>query len=99
MEQAIGTKVHSCSNNLISFYTSHRSTRIMSDRAKEVPRVGDILIPNSARSPNHFTRFFMPEIEVLFQAGDKILRVEALGLSSRLVCWRLWQSVELQQTW
>jgi hypothetical protein len=43
----------------------------------------------------HFTKFFIPGIEVLFQSSDKILRVEALGLSSKLVYWRLWQNVEL----
>ncbi len=36
---------------------------------------------------------------MLFQASDKILRVEASGLSSRLVCWRFWQNVEFQQSW
>jgi hypothetical protein len=35
----------------------------------------------------------------LFQVGDKIPKVETLGLSSRLVCWRLWQNVEFQQSW
>jgi hypothetical protein len=41
----------------------------------------------------------MPEIENLFQAGNMIVRVEASSLSSQLVCWRLWQNVELQQAW
>jgi hypothetical protein len=45
------------------------------------------------------TRFFIPKIEVLFQSGDKILGVETSCLSSRLVCWRLCQNVELQQAW
>ncbi len=54
----------------------------MSNGAKEDPRVGDIKIPYFARSPNHFTRFFIPGIEILFQSGDKIFRVEASGLSS-----------------
>jgi len=52
------------------------------NRTKEVPRVGDILIPYSVRSPDHFTKFFIPEIEALFQAGDRILRVDAFGISS-----------------
>jgi hypothetical protein len=53
----------------------------VSDGAKEVPRVGDIWIFYSARSLDHFTRFFIPGIEVLFQLSDGILRVEASGLS------------------
>jgi PhoPQ-activated pathogenicity-related protein len=71
----------------------------VSNGAKEVPRVGDIWIPYSARSPNYFTRFFIPKIKVLFQSSDKIFKVEASNLSSQLVCWRLWQNIELQQAW
>jgi hypothetical protein len=41
----------------------------------------------------------MPIIEVLLQVGDKILKVEVSSLSSRLVCWTLWQNVEFQQSW
>ncbi len=71
----------------------------MSNRTKEVFKAKDIWIPHSVRSFDHFTKFFMHGIEVLFQAGDRILKVEALGLSSQLVCWRLWQNVEFQQSW
>jgi len=46
-------------------------------------------------SPN----FSYLKIEVLFQTCDKIFKIEALGLSSRLVCWKLWQNVEFQQSW
>jgi hypothetical protein len=67
----------------------------VSNGAKEVLRVGDIWIPYFARSLDHFTGFFIFGIEVLFQSGDRILRVETSSLSSRLVCWRLWQNVEL----
>jgi hypothetical protein len=90
MEQTTGTKVQSCKSSSTSLHISHKFTHIVSNGAKEVPRVGDIWIPYYAKSLDHFTRFFIPEIEILFQLGDKILRVEACGLSSRLVCWRLW---------
>jgi hypothetical protein len=33
------------------------------DGTKEIPRVGDFWIPYSTRSPDHFTKFFIPEIE------------------------------------
>jgi hypothetical protein len=82
MEQVTGTKVHSCNNTFISPRILHKSTHIVSDGAKEVPRVGDIWIPYYARSHDHFTRFFILRIEVLFQPGYRILRVEAFGLSS-----------------
>jgi hypothetical protein len=99
MEQTTSTKVKRCSNSSTSSCILHKSTRIVSNGAKEVPRVGNIWISSSAKSLDHFTRFFIPRIEVLFQSGDKILKVEAFGLSSRLVCWKLWQNVELQQAW
>jgi len=86
MEQVASTKVQSCSNNSTSPRILHKSTNIVSDGTKEVPRVGDIWIPYFIRSPDHFTKFFIPEIKILFQLGDRILRVEASGLSSRLVC-------------
>jgi hypothetical protein len=86
MEQAAGTKVQSYSSNSTSPRTSHKSTHIVSNGAKEVLKVGDIWIPYSIRSPYHFTRFFIFEIEILFQSSDRILRVEASGLSSQLVC-------------
>jgi len=86
MEQTTGTKVQSCNSSSTSLRISHKSTHIVSNGTKEIPRVGDIWIPYSTRSLDYFTKFFIPKIEVLFQLGDKILRVEACGLSSRLVC-------------
>jgi hypothetical protein len=82
MEQMAGTKMQSCGKNSTSPHTSHKSTHILLNKTKEVPRVGNIWIPYSSRSPNHFTKFFIPEIEVLFQSGDMILKVEASNLSS-----------------
>jgi hypothetical protein len=54
----------------------------MSDGAKEVPRVQNVWIPYSTRFLDHFTRFFILRIEIMFQLGDKILKVEASSLSS-----------------
>jgi hypothetical protein len=90
MEQAANAQVQNCNINSTSPRTLHRSNHIVSDKTKENPKVGDIWIPHSRRYFDHFTRFFIPEIEVLFQAGDKVLKVEASSLSSRLVCWKLW---------
>ncbi len=78
----ITTIVHNYSNSSISFRLLHKSTHIVSDGAKEVPRVGDVWILYSARSFDHFTKFFILGIKVLFQQCDMILRVEAYGLSS-----------------
>ncbi len=99
MEQTTGTQVYNCSNSFTSPHTSHRSTHIVLDKTKKIPRARDIWKPHFARSLDHFTRFLMPIIEVLLQVGDKILKVEVSSLSSRLVCWTLWQNVEFQQSW
>jgi hypothetical protein len=52
--------------NSTSPHTSHKSTHILLDGAKEVLGVEDIGIPYSTRSLYHFTKFFIPKIEVLF---------------------------------
>jgi hypothetical protein len=42
MEQAVGAQVSNYSNSSTSFCTSHRSTHIVLDKTKEIPKVGDI---------------------------------------------------------
>jgi hypothetical protein len=42
MEQATNAQMYSCDNSSISPHTSHRSTHIVSNRTKEIPRVGNI---------------------------------------------------------
>jgi hypothetical protein len=59
-----------------------------------VPRLGDIWIPRSPLSPNHFARFYIPGVEDLFQVGDRIVRVEHAGSRSRLISWRVWRDLE-----
>ncbi len=61
-------------------------------RQGSVPRLGDVWIPKSAVSPNHFVRLYIPGVKDLFQEGDRLLRVEHGGSRSRL--WRVWRSQE-----
>ncbi len=56
-----------------------------------MPRLGDIWVPKSAVSPNHFARFYIPSVEDLFQTGDRVVKVEHAGSTSRLISWRLWR--------
>ncbi len=48
-------------------------------------RLGDIWIPKSPISPNHFARFYIPGVEDLFKAGDHLVRVEHAGSRSCLI--------------
>jgi len=75
MEEVVGAQVQSCNNNSTSRRTSHRSSHIVLDKTKEIPRVGDILILHFKRSHDHLTKFFILEVEVFFQASDSILKV------------------------
>jgi hypothetical protein len=61
-----------------------------------VPRLGDIWIPKSTPSANHFPRLYIPRVEDLFQAGDRIIRVEHGGTRSRMISWRIWHGVGAQ---
>jgi len=75
MEQVAGAQMQSCNNSSTSPRTLYRSTHIMLDRTKEIPKVGNISILPSTRSLDHFTKLFIFGIEILFQVGDGILRV------------------------
>jgi hypothetical protein len=59
-----------------------------------VPRLGDIWIPKSLVSPNHFPRFYIPGVEDLFQTGDRVVRVEHAGSRSHFISWRVWHDPE-----
>jgi hypothetical protein len=63
-------------------------------RQSSVPRLGDVWVPKSAVSPNHFTRFYIPGIEDLFQVGDYLLRVEHFGSRSRIISRKIWRDPE-----
>jgi len=56
-----------------------------------VPRLGDIWIPKSTPSANHFPRFYIPGVEDLFQVGDRIVRVEHSRSRSHLISWQVWR--------
>lgn len=59
------------------------------EKQKEVPQIGDISIPISPIFPNHFSKYFIPSVEDLFQVGDCILKVEDFGSKSCLISWRV----------
>jgi hypothetical protein len=63
-----------------------------------IPRIGDIWVPRSCYSPNHFICFFILGIEHLLQVGDKFYKLTKRGLS-RLINWRLCQKLDQELKW
>jgi hypothetical protein len=60
-----------------------------SEKQRALPRLGDIWVPKSVASPNHFVQLYILGVEDLFQEGDRLLRVEHSGSRSRLISWRI----------
>jgi len=94
MEQGGGHRPQSYRPNFISPPILRRVAPLYAERQCGLPKLGDIWIPKSAVSPNHFVRLYIPGVEDLFQEGDRILRLEHDGSRSRLMSWRIWQSQE-----
>ncbi len=70
--------------------TLRRVAPEFAERQRNVPRLGDIWIPRSEASPNHFVRLYISGMQDLFQVGDRLLRVEHSGSRSRVISWRIW---------
>jgi hypothetical protein len=85
MEQGDGCQSHSCRRNTTMPHTLRRITPLFAERQCSVPKLGDIWVPKSAVSPNHFTRFYIPGVKDLFQVGDHLVKVEHGGLKSRVI--------------
>ncbi len=82
MEQGDGCQSQSYRRSTTTLCTLRRVTPLFAERQRSVPRLGDIWVPKSAMSPNHFTRFYIPSVENLFQVGDHLVRVEHGGSRS-----------------
>jgi hypothetical protein len=90
MEQTDGRPSHNCRHNTTTPHTLRRVNPIFAERQRNVPRLGDIWIPKSFVSPNHFPRFYILGVEDIFQTGDHVVRIEHAGSRSRLISWRVW---------
>jgi hypothetical protein len=67
---------------------------MFAERQRGILRLGDIWVPKTAVSPNHFVRLYIHGVEDLFQEGDHLLRVEHGGSRSCLISWRIWRNQE-----
>jgi hypothetical protein len=90
MEQMDGSPSHNYRRNTTTPHTLRKVTPIFVERQRSVPRLGDIWIPKSPVSPNHFSRFYICGVEDLFQTGDRVVRIEHAGSRSRLISWKVW---------
>jgi len=93
MDRVDGSQPHKCSTNITSRRTLRRVTPSLAEELRNIPRVGDIWVPKSMPTANHFPRIYIPRVEDLFQTGDRVIRIEHGGLRSRLICWRIWRDV------
>jgi hypothetical protein len=96
MEQGGGHVPQNFRKTFTSPPTLRRVVPELAERQRSVPRLGDMWIPRSEVSPNHFVRLYIPGVEDLFQDGDRLLRVENNGSRSRLISWRVWLGQEGQ---
>ncbi len=97
MDQGDGSQPRNYNTSGTSRRTLRRVTPSLAEGLRNIPRVGDIWVPKSAPTANHFPRLYIPKVEDLFQTGDRVIRIEHGGSRSRLICWRIWRDVE--QIW
>jgi len=94
MERGDGCQPQSYRRNTTTPRTLRTVTFLFAERQCSVPRLRDIWVPKSTVSPNHFTKFYIPGVEDLFQIGDHLVKVEHGGLRSRVISWRIWRDSE-----
>jgi len=99
MNNRSGEHVHNFSSNYISPPILHKDDGYVIVRTTRLPRIRDIWILHCVAFSNHFIQFFIPRIEALFQAGDKLVKVETPGLTSHIVSWRLCEDNNRQFQW
>ncbi len=99
MEQEDGAMVH---NFNVDFFLLHTLLNIYNSGFGEediIPRIGDIWIPRSCFSPNHFICFFILGIDHLLQVGVKVSGVEVRRGLYRLISQRLCHKLDQEFKW
>ncbi len=92
MESVDGHVPQNSSLVSISLPTLRRVNPESAERQSSIPRVGDVWIPRSEISPNHFIRLYVPGVEDLFADGDRLIRIEHSGFRSRIISWGVWRN-------
>jgi hypothetical protein len=99
MNKLNGEHLRNVNNNSISLLTLHRKDSSTFVRIIRLLITRDIWVPHCIVSLDHFTHFFILGIETLFQVVDKLLRVEALGLTSCILSWKLCEKNDFRLRW
>ncbi len=86
-----GSQPPECSTNISSRRTLCRVTPSLAEEVRSIPRVGEIWVPKSMPTANHFPRIYIPRVEDLFQTGDRVFKIEHGGSRTRLICWLIWR--------
>ncbi len=92
MEPEDGLAPQSSSPVSISLPTLRRVNPEFAEKQSSVPRLGNVWVPKSEVSPNHFIRLYVPGVEDLFAEGDRLVRIEHSGSRSRIISWGIWQN-------
>ncbi len=62
-------------------------------------KVGDLWVLVAIVSPHHQVRFIFPRIYKLFASGDKVVKLEHIGIESKVFVWRLGRKVNREWKW
>jgi hypothetical protein len=90
MEQGVGQPLPGNRINITSLPFSFNPLTIeLHENVEIVPRIGDLWLLMAILSPHHKVRFFFLGIDVLFNAKDKVVRIEHVGVKSKVLVWRL----------
>jgi hypothetical protein len=69
------------------------------EMVEAIPKVGDLWVFVAIVSPHHQVRFIFPNIYKLFANGDKVVKLEHIGIESKVLVWRLGRKVDRKWRW
>jgi hypothetical protein len=100
MEQGVGQLLFDIMTNIISPPSSFNLLSIeLHKQVEAILRVGDLWVPVATMFPHHQIRSFLPCIDKLFASGDKVIKVEHVGVESKILVWRLGKKIDGKWRW
>jgi hypothetical protein len=75
-------------DNFLNSFVYNFTILVFEDK-KYAPNLGDILILVALRFEQHIIKLYIPRMEEIFIIGDKIMKVEHVGTTFRLMNWKL----------